>query len=492
MDTNSWVEHLNVWKNFLSECISSQDDLGERIKAERQLSVLERVRYGAALNPSLVMSFIDPPEEDYEHNSIDDSFLNLNESQKIAVYNAIKASTLSLIKGPPGTGKTQVISEICLQLFNSNPQIRILICSETHVAVNNLINRISDANNKMRIVRIRDKEGDEQIDAYSPETIVNTYLKWAKQCQFADVAYSIVESELSDVGDKSLEKALALSANIVGVTCNRLASYDFNNQTEIFDVAIVDEVCKATLPEILAPLLVSKKAILLGDPNQLPPVFCSEEIDVIRRIDDCNLDKYMYIDELFNVSRNTISLNTQYRMNKEIGSMISNVFYNGTITNGRDASDDKALTWITYNPTKAWPEISKSNNNPQVYNEEECSIISDLIGEIKQGENSDKRIAIITPYKAQSKRLRNLIDRFDGIQVDTVDGFQGKEADIVIFSVTRTTGSYRFLADPRRLNVALSRAKDKIFIVGDINYCKRNDLLRSLSDYFVVRTKLVY
>lgn len=483
MNRQTWIEHLSSWEKFLLSRLSEIDDIGEQIKIERQLRTLERVRCGAVLNPTLLSEFIEPSLGTEDLAPCDNFFLSLNDSQKAAVQAALGDKTLSLIQGPPGTGKTQVIAEICLQLYQQNPGIRILVCSETHVAVNTLVNRIARQNDQIRIVRIRDKEKDNKVDRFSPETLVNDYLTWATACIQNKDALSIISKELSDPADRSLEKALALSANIAGMTCNRAAAYDFHDSTEMFDVAIVDEVCKATLPEILAPLLVSRKAILLGDPKQLPPVFCSEERSIIRQIKGCNLDRYMYIDSLFEKAGASHLLDTQYRMVNEIGTMISELFYNKNLKNGRDESSDNALTWISYTPTHQWPTKEEEiKDNPQIYNEDECSIISKLVtDELKA--NPEVTIGVISPYKAQTARLKAVIVNSENVKIDTVDGFQGKECNVIIFSVTRTTGSYRFLADIRRLNVALSRAKDKIIIVGESEYAKENPLLLKIMNY---------
>ena len=297
MNENLWTEHLAHWKQFLTERLSSIDDVGERVKIERQLKVLEQVLYAAVLNPKLLIEFINPSDTPVPEADCCDFFLRLNESQKKAVKVALGSGVLSLIQGPPGTGKTQVIAEICLQLYRQNPNIRILVCSETHIAVNNIISRISEYDDYIRIVRIRDKEQNSKVDEFSPESIINTYNDWLyENCKNNDII-NVITKLLSNYEDKSLEKALALSANIVGMTCNRVSAYVFESSSEMFDVAIVDEVCKATLPEILMPLTIAQKAVLVGDPKQLPPVFCSEEIEVIRSIEKCNLQKYMYIDD---------------------------------------------------------------------------------------------------------------------------------------------------------------------------------------------------
>ena len=348
--------------------------------------------------------------------------------------------------------------------------------------MNNLIHRIAKQNDQIRIVRIQDKDNDDSIDDFSPETLLNEYFSWASKGIQNKDALSIIAEEMADSSDISFEKALALSANITGMTCNRVAAYDFKDISEMYDVAIIDEVCKATLPEILAPLLISKKAILLGDPKQLPPVFCSEEQEVIRSIENCNLNKYMYIDELFSRNNNTAVLNTQYRMTKQIGDMISQVFYGGMLTNGRNKEIEHGLIWIDYSPSRHWPiDENGRSGKREIFNIEECHIVKMLLEKL-YSENEKLEVAIITPYKAQAKRLRETCSLNKNVKIDTVDGFQGKEADIVIFSMTRTTGSYRFLADERRLNVALSRAKDQIFIVGNKEYCEKSVLLQSIME----------
>lgn len=488
MDKQLWVEHLSSWKMFLKERLSSTETKGDRIKIERQLLTIERTRCGAVLNPSLISEFISPSTVTPVKKTLHDYYLELNESQKEAVDKAVNSQNLCLIQGPPGTGKTQVITEICLQLFKLNPAIRILICSETHIAVNNVLCRIAENNNYIRIVRLRDKEKDDLIDDFSPETIIKKYLEWASVAFENKEAIDILIEELRDTTEKSLEKALSLSANIAGMTCNRAAAYNFRDSTEMFDVAIIDEVCKATLPEILSPLLISQKAILIGDPMQLPPVFCSEDHDVIKSIDNCKLNEYMYIDHLFNESNSAVILDTQYRMVDQIGDMISQLFYNGKLKNGRSKSIVNSMCWINYDLKQNWPPKTELySDKPRIYNLDECNIISKLIPNLIK-EYPDASIAVIAPYRAQVFELRKECRSYESVRIDTVDGFQGKECDFVIFSVTRTIGAQRFLSDCRRLNVALSRARDGIFIVGNLKYCQSNPLFKSIIEYCDIKT----
>lgn len=484
MEIDIWKSHLQHWEQYLDqqiECAAQKEDFGAQKKAQRQLQTLRNVEYAAVLNPGLIAEFIDPII-DADPFIPDSFFLPLNSSQKCAVCMALGDGYMNLIQGPPGTGKTQVIAEICLQLHKRNPNIRILVCSETHVAVNNLIARIAERVAKldinMRMVRIQDREMDQTIDEFSTESILTGYRKWLDQfCIDGDVKNALFDVFCS-ADDRSLEKALALSSNVVGMTCNRVAAYSFQTSLEMFDVAIVDEVCKATLPEILIPLCVSYKAILVGDPKQLPPVFCSDDREIIRQLRTYDLLHHMHIDQLYKSAKNVSVLNTQYRMTKQIGAMISDVFYAGCLEDGRNMDSPDSLLWVDYKPSKVWPEEGALET--EIYNLDECALIASIIKSFGSSLES-KKIAVIAPYRAQVRELRKVLS--SNVSVNTVDAFQGKESDVVIFSLTRTHGSLEanlFLADNRRLNVALSRAKDKLIIVGNKEYAAKNALLRAI------------
>lgn len=483
MDGESWIKHIDQWERFLRLQISSAEDEGMKTKAFRQLKSIEMVRYSAVLNPAVLTSFISPPPTIHTDYHVPNFYLSLNDSQKRAVEAALDENCITLIQGPPGTGKTQVITEICLQMYKRNPNVRILVCSETHVAVNNLISRIASIDPSIRILRIRDKEQDELIDEYSPKTIIENYIKWIGATYSSRDLLSIFSEALSDTENPTLEKALALSSNIVGMTCNRVGAYDFESTSEMFDMVIIDEVCKATLPEILMPLAIAQKAVLVGDPKQLPPVFCSEEIDIIKKIEECKLQKYMYIDELFSGGNNVCTLDTQYRMADEIGNLISELFYDNVLQNGRNAVIKDSIQWVDYEPEMPWPVYHEEDGEKQkIYNLDECSIVSQILLQLdSQPESNISSVAVISPYKAQVFKIRECVRKMQlrqlKVDVDTVDGFQGKECDCVLFSLARTTGTFRFLADQRRLNVALSRARDYIIIVGNVEYASHSALL---------------
>lgn len=176
MNKNEWIRHLSQWRLFLDKMISVTDDKYSRKRLTRQRKVIEQVNFSAVQCPKLLCEFIKPSSLSNNAYTELKYIQNLNDSQKKAVNIALSDNILTLIQGPPGTGKTQVIAEICLQYFKKNPNIRILVCSETHIAVNNIIRRISNNTNQMRILRVKDRENDISLQKYSPESIINAYI----------------------------------------------------------------------------------------------------------------------------------------------------------------------------------------------------------------------------------------------------------------------------------------------------------------------------
>jgi ATP-dependent RNA/DNA helicase IGHMBP2 len=173
-------------------------------------------------------------------------------------------------------------------------------------------------------------------------------------------------------------------------------------------------------------------------------------------------------------------------MTNQIGDLIRKLFYSENLKNGRSEDVEDGILWIDYVPTQTWPfDDVDSTEKQRIYNLNECEIISDVLMELN-GLNSGASVAIIAPYKHQVLTLRKLI-KIESlsnlvIDIDTVDGFQGKECEVLIYSLTRTVGSFRFLANARRLNVALSRARDRIIIIGNLDYARKNNLLNAVSD----------
>ena len=134
-------------------------------------------------------------------------------------------------------------------------------------------------------------------------------------------------------------------------------------------------------------------------------------------------------------------------------------------------------------PSHNWPDqTTLQEGKPNLKNDDEIEITLALLKKLDRLASDGTTVGIITPYRHQKDSIKERLDEYNAlkVEVDTVDGFQGRECDIVIFSVTRTTGSYRFLADDRRLNVAISRARDQIYMIGTKDYAEKQPLLKCI------------
>lgn len=284
---------------------------------------------------------------------------------------------------------------------------------------------------------------------------------------------------------------------VIGVTCNQI-EHLMDSETQMFDLAIVDECSKATMPEWLMAMSVAKKCILVGDHKQLPPTFCTEESEVLRKMDDHKerLIRNGVIERLFENLPSDMkgSLSKQFRMLPAIGQFISHHFYSGNLEHHRTDADHEfqEFGWITYKSNGVRVPVSEKENEKVLVNKLEIKIILARLVEIGDRLRKNKagrklRVAVITPYRAQCLALRQKLKEYSfsdvlTVEVDTVDAFQGRQADIVFFSFVRTSGPANFYADERRVNVAISRARDAVYLVGDVGYIasKRLSVLNAL------------
>lgn len=317
------------------------------------------------------------------------------------------------------------------------------------------------------------------------------------------------------------------SANVIGITCNADFRILSDNGFSGFDVVIVDEVSKATPLELLRPMLLAPKAILVGDHRQLPPTFefasfsnpetsptddedaeaLEREAELLRkyeRLTTASLfrDGFAEIDP-----RNRAALNTQYRMHPQIMSLI-NRFYDGRLQSGLTDPDglDTSARWswrthglnltsrtggqyLTESLHALWIDSSEDEAGKPAYEDSDgtgicnklearlvAQVVEDLINACER-EHRIKTIAVATFYNRQKRLIRKELEsklgqRFKGLQIDveTVDRFQGKEADIVIVSMVRNRsqrlGKNSNPAKFERINVAFSRARDLLVVIG--------------------------
>lgn len=299
------------------------------------------------------------------------------------------------------------------------------------------------------------------------------------------------EEWLERVGRSSdFHSAMLASAKVVASTCVALAGVRGVNEVA-FDLCIVDEASKATATEVLIPMSRSRRTILVGDPKQLPPFF---EHDILKADSLAEYTEEEIRENVFDRLLRTLppeskaKLLHQYRMARPIGDLVSEVFYGGELKSPIQKPEisfpmyPKLVTWLdTSRLTTGEPEkkVGTSWASPL-----ECRIVKSQLEKldfVARHQRKNYEVAVIAGYAAQVRSLEDGIRDYRAtwanltVRVNTVDAFQGSEADICIYSVVRSNdrGDAGFLSEPPRLNVALSRARSLLLIVGDHAFCTR-------------------
>lgn len=290
--------------------------------------------------------------------------------------------------------------------------------------------------------------------------------------------------------DKEVGRYFVQNAEIVSGTCTGFLSNPFIREMT-FDYLIIDEAAKATFPELIMSIIKSRKVILVGDHKQLPPILDDTLVRRnIKEFDKKNLDiKTVYdsaFEKLFTHIENSNKhiLKTQYRMHPVIGSMISQVFYDNEVTNGiypekrlHDLKEYKGLS-IIWLDTSNMEGKYESKVGKTYQNFLEVDIVKKQLRLIDEN-NSKQSIGIITPYSGQKNSIRQSINNIQfkhikkNIIVNSVDAFQGGQKDIIIYSTVRSSKKHKtigFLKSKERLNVAFSRARCMLIIIGDVKF----------------------
>lgn len=291
--------------------------------------------------------------------------------------------------------------------------------------------------------------------------------------------------------------AIIAMAKIVAGTCIGFCRESAALSTQ-FDLCIVDEASKATTTELLVPLAQARKAVLVGDHHQLPAVIehalTQPDLQEEYSLSPDHLEQQLF--EALQValpSAHKAELKTQYRMRRAIGELISVCFYDGKLVSGADVDSrefpnlafarlNSPVTWIDTDPAQKWVSTEEKLEKSFV-NSHEVDCVIGLLLRISLAARNDKSfpsnysIGVISGYAAQVRAInreihkRPELDELD-VDCDTVHAFQGREVDVCIYSVTRNNprGDIGFLRDWRHLNVALSRARDYLVIVGGLYF----------------------
>ena len=441
-----------------------------------------------------------------------DFFSSLNESQQQAVRNAITAEDIAVIHGPPGTGKTTTLIEFVRQAVARNE--RVLATAPSNTAVDNLLEQlVAVGTNVVRIghpARVAERLRSNCLDVMVEN---HENMRWVRQLMNdAESLYRKIgkhtrakpaqgaRREMREEAKQLKQEARRLERQAVKDVLDQAdvicATTTFDSDIlddRVFDSAIIDEACQSTEPGCWQPTLFAHRLIFAGDHQQLPPTVIST--DAAREGFSMSMLESVvakYGDTV------TTQLTVQYRMHHHIMDFSNREFYNGSLDSHAsvathllkdlDSVDDDTIsnTAVTFVDTAGanWnDEIEPDGQSKR--NTKEADYVVRIARRLMQIGVDANDIAVIAPYAAQVRLLRQRMD-CQGIEVDTVDGFQGREKEVVIISLVRsnTKGEIGFLADRRRMNVAMTRARRKLFIVGDSATLGGNEFFLRLLEYF--------
>ncbi|MGH7761578.1 MAG: DEAD/DEAH box helicase [Candidatus Dormibacteraceae bacterium] len=362
---------------------------------------------------------------------------NEEQAEAVARVMGMRPGQMYLIQGPPGTGKTTAIVESIRRILGRNPNASILMSSHSNDAVDT---------------------GQERLLGFSH----------VRQARIAEPGKVPRRLRPTLVESDDLEPY-----NLVAGTCNRLA-IDSRLRFKVFDWLILDEANKVRANEALALMPIAKRWVMIGDLKQLPPVM--EEAASTFKIEQ-PLDELVRDDSFYGwiwdkvPASSKIMLPRQYRMREPIGRVVSDLFYEGKLIHEAPHPRmplpwpfDRELVWVDTGAQDEYRDAQRS-----VANEFEVALCKDITSIIRRRVRKAK-LAVIAMYASQVNRLSSALK---GIvppdDIESVDAFEGRESDAVILSLVRSNdrAAIGFLNDPNRVNVAISRAKKLLVIVGD-------------------------
>ncbi len=364
----------------------------------------------------------------------------LNASQVEAVAMSYAADLLHLIQGPPGTGKTLMLAHLAKLLVEDGR--RVLVTALTHRAIHNALNKIAKVDEAVPVCKIGQGRHTDDLAVDNYETF--------SQSRFIEINGGYV-----------------VGATPFALQSKRLANVEF-------DVVLFDEASQITLPLAIMGMLAGRKYIFIGDENQLPPVTVFS--------DPAAAQKSIFA---FLAGRgNETMLNVTYRLNDALTSWPSRTFYRGELRSSQEAGtrrlelSPETTPWdfvLTPDAPLVFLDLCHENTTVRSHMEAEATV--ELVLSLLIRGLSPEEIGVVVPYRAQSRLVRSLMRRIIGeeilqkLVVDTVERMQGQEREVVLVSFATASPKFAaqvadFLFQPQRLNVAVTRPRTKLILVG--------------------------
>ena len=433
-----------------------------------------------------------------------------NKSQENAVFNCFKHK-LTLIQGPPGTGKSTVLSILAFHLIKllKNPNDKIFIGAPSNRAVDNISYLLQKLELKFVRVLSLEKEISEDVDkTNSLEDLIKEELDKNKDSSKMK-KFKELRAKKENYGFlKDLDKKIYLdiieqyeykildSSPIILSTLNN--SSDSRIDRLEFPIVIIDEATQSLEPDCLLPIIhKAQMAILIGDEKQLGPTVLSQSDE----ISGLSISLFERLCFYYQGSDFISTLNEQYRGHELLFEFSNKHFYNNQIITHGIELDKNVINNFPW-PNKDIPTFfynikeKEKKENTSFYNEKEILYIYDIIQKLIKAGVKVKDIGIITPYNAQKFKLYEKFykDVYNELKIESVDGFQGLENDYIIISTVRSNpkGEIGFLCSAKRTNVALTRARKGVIILGNIEcLSKRHGIWRDLISFYKSKNLIV-
>lgn len=397
--------------------------------------------------------------KDYCEESLKDTKKLLNLSllpkQEEAVLNCMQAKDYYLIQGPPGTGKSFVLGIVIVEeLFDLKHNV--IVIGPNHMAINNAMGQF------LKLV---------PQSSYLATKVGQTYNAPTMKVTYEDEEFSIDNAPYFNINwAKTINSKLKYKW-LIGLTPHCL--YTRRARGLECDTLIIDEAGQMTIPLALMGMIKAKKVIFAGDHKQLPPIVSSDKVKAELKQ---SAFQALISDE------NCTMLDTSFRMCEPICNYVSELFYDGHL---RAMKHGHSNTLICDDPLYSFDSpviLHEEDDEGEQVSEKEAAFIANVIAEfIAKGINADD-IAVLSPFRAQATNIRRAIRKHEGISKenrqkitsDTVDKMQGQERDVILYSLVSGNIDYmlemaEFLYNPNKMNVAFSRAKSKLIIVGSLS-----------------------
>lgn len=504
---------IQVALNRLPEGDSFRIDVtADEVTRQRQLAAIMTAKDSRGRLGHLRSVLMGEKKPRFSDRELDLRFqTNLNPSQQSAVRMALSAEDLAIIHGPPGTGKTTTVVEVIVQAIERGD--KVLACAPSNTAVDNLLERLVAA--RQRVVRIghparvaarlRDYSLDGLAEQHDNMPVIKEMLresemlfrkseKWTRAKPARGHRQELRREAKRLQADARMLERQAISSILdrAHVIC---ATTTFNEDIlgdRWFDLAVIDEACQSTEPGCWVPLLRSDKIILAGDHQQLPPTVLSTEA-ARQGFAKSLMERQIEISE----TQVTQMLTVQYRMHQKIMTFSSGQFYDNQLIADNSVinhllpdlpdvlSNEFTAESVTFIDTAGagWDEEIEPNGLSK-RNPLEAGLVLKKVQSLVEAGLAPRDIAVIAPYAAQVRLMR---DQYEGtgLEIDTVDGFQGREKEAVVISLVRSNNKNEigFLADRRRMNVALTRARRKLVVIGDSATLGIDEFYRDFFEY---------